>query len=49
MWQQGVLLSLVKAMDLVDKQEGPLPVSVALRAGRLDDGANLLHPGEDGA
>jgi hypothetical protein len=48
MWQQGILLSLVEAMDLIDKQKSTFAMSETLQAGFFNDGANLLHSSEDG-
>jgi hypothetical protein len=30
MWQEGILLSFVKAMDFIDKQEGTFAMPLAL-------------------
>ncbi|MDZ7800955.1 MAG: hypothetical protein U5K81_09225 [Trueperaceae bacterium] len=43
--EQGVLLGLVEAMDLVDEQQRPAPTSLALRGGRHGL-ADVLHAGQ---
>jgi hypothetical protein len=47
--QQGVLLPLVEAVDLVDEEDGALAVEPPPLPRRLDDLPDLLHPPEDGA
>ncbi|OFV90089.1 MAG: hypothetical protein A3J75_01795 [Acidobacteria bacterium RBG_16_68_9] len=48
MRQEGILLCLVEAMDLVNDQYRGAPVVGSLRPRLLDHVAQLLHPGEHG-
>ncbi len=46
--EEGVLLRLVEAVDLVDEEDGARAVQAQPLIGFPDDRADLLHPGEDG-
>ncbi len=48
MVQEGVLLGLVEAVDLVDEEDRAPAVQAQLLAGLGDHGADLLDPGEHG-
>ena len=48
MGEEGVLLGLVEAVDLIDKEDGLAAACRLMRPGLLDDLADLLDPGEHG-